>query len=35
MPGADEGYPEQKHAGKVGYGPNYNQGVVSLHDFPL
>ncbi|KAF9465901.1 hypothetical protein BDZ94DRAFT_1296101 [Collybia nuda] len=27
MPGLDEGYPEQKHAGKVGYGPNYNQGA--------
>lgn len=35
MPGADEGYPEQKHAGKVGYGPNYNQGAVRWHDFPL
>ncbi|KAK7436708.1 hypothetical protein VKT23_018962 [Stygiomarasmius scandens] len=27
--GADSGepYPEQRHAGKVGYGPNYNQGA--------
>ncbi|KAJ7182733.1 hypothetical protein C8R43DRAFT_967931 [Mycena crocata] len=23
----DSNYPEQKHAGKVGYGPNYNQGA--------
>lgn len=23
-----EGYPEQKHSGKVGYGPNYHQGAV-------
>jgi hypothetical protein len=27
LPGED--YPEQKHAGKIGYGPNYNQGAVS------
>jgi hypothetical protein len=25
-----EEYPEQKHAGKIGYGPLYNQGVVRL-----
>lgn len=26
--GANEEYPEQKHAGAVGYGPNYGKGVV-------
>jgi hypothetical protein len=26
----DNGYPEQRHAGAVGYGPSYNQDVVSI-----
>ncbi|KAF8632644.1 hypothetical protein AX17_004777 [Amanita inopinata Kibby_2008] len=26
-PGGGEGYPEQKHAGAVGYGPNYHRGA--------
>jgi uncharacterized protein YjbJ (UPF0337 family) len=26
----DSTYPEQRHAGQVGYGPNYNQGAVRL-----
>lgn len=26
-----EGYPEQKHAGAVGYGPEYGKGAVSSH----
>ncbi|KAL8292170.1 hypothetical protein RQP46_001636 [Phenoliferia psychrophenolica] len=25
----EDGYPEQKHAGKVGYGPNYHQGPTT------
>jgi hypothetical protein len=24
-----DGYPEQKHAGRIGYGPQYNQAAVS------
>ncbi|KDQ53871.1 hypothetical protein JAAARDRAFT_38834 [Jaapia argillacea MUCL 33604] len=27
-PPAHDDYPEQKHAGAVGYGPNYQRGVV-------
>lgn len=27
--GGSEAYPEQKHAGKVGLGPNYHAGAVS------
>jgi hypothetical protein len=29
-PAENKEYPEQRHAGKVGYGPNYGQGVVSF-----
>jgi hypothetical protein len=28
--GVGDGYPEQKHAGRVGYGPEYNKGPVSF-----
>lgn len=28
-PGEDGGYPEQRHAGAVGYGPEYMKGAVS------
>lgn len=27
-PNGDTTYPEQKHAGAVGYGPNYGKGAV-------
>ncbi|CDO70104.1 hypothetical protein BN946_scf184806.g31 [Trametes cinnabarina] len=27
--GTDDGYPEQKHAGAVGYGPEYNKGATT------
>ncbi|KAF5354232.1 hypothetical protein D9756_007232 [Leucocoprinus leucothites] len=29
-PSADPTYPEQRHAGKVGYGPNYKQGATMM-----
>ncbi|KAF9451593.1 hypothetical protein P691DRAFT_616856, partial [Macrolepiota fuliginosa MF-IS2] len=29
-PASNDAYPEQRHAGKVGYGPNYNVGASFL-----
>jgi len=29
-----DGYPEQKHAGRIGYGPQYNQTTVSSKPLP-